>query len=201
MLPDADAFRDQLAAGMNAAQQGLFDLCRASMWQTGRSLHLAAFSAACLALHHASAAEVDLGDVQPLAERALRQMAAEWDARPVVRSRQPILSRLFSAGERDAAPAQLSTEALFRSLPGADHAEPGARGTYAVARFRQYLEPVFVYSCQPGHVGAWDADGRARALDRALVADLYAPEHCPTLDASPGLFGLVLERVACSTVP
>ena len=196
MAPDASALRAQIAAGMNAAQQGLFDLCRSPMRETGRSLHLAAFSAACLAMHHAAVAEADLADVLPLAEREIREMAAEWDARPAARAHRPLLARLFQPVETIAVPALLSTERLFESIPGTEHPHPGDRGTYVVARCRHYLSTVFAYSCRGAHVGTWDADGRGGALDRALVADLYTPEDGPALTDGPGVFYAVIERLA-----
>ncbi|HEX8385267.1 MAG TPA: hypothetical protein VF576_03730, partial [Rubricoccaceae bacterium] len=169
--------------GIRAAQQGLYQVHRGSPRDTGLSLHLAAFAAVCLGIRQAYEAEMDLVDLHPRIERALRHLGAAWDERPVVRPRRSLLTSLLHLGSPDADALRGTVQdsaALAIAVPGVDRPEPGDRGDVLVACYHRYVDGVYVYCCDRRGANTWDDGGLPFALERALFADLgVAP---PPLD-------------------
>lgn len=193
MLSGPDSIARALDVGLRAAQQSLCQVHPAPLRDEGLSLHLAAFAAGCLSIHEASGRLLDVADLHPTVERGLRHLCSLWDERPPVRRDPSWLWKLRHLGDEPMdALALRNTEAVCLTIPGVASPAVGARGNYAVARYRRYLSGVYIFSCDARRPDTWDERGGEAALERALFRDLLGPSTGPAPRPGGGVFGAVL---------
>jgi hypothetical protein len=188
-----------LEAGIGAAHQGLYQVGRGTPREAGLSLHLAAFAAVCLGIRQAYEAELDLVDLHPRLEKALRHLGVAWDERPVVRPRRSLLATLLHLGSPDPdgpRAAVRDSASLSIVIPGVDAPEPGDRGDYLVGCYTRYVDAVYVYCCDRRGANTWDDHGRPFALERALFADLGVAPPPVDEESGPGVFAILLRAAS-----